>query len=162
MAKGLPVKKPIDGVKHIIAVASGKGGVGKSTVAVNLAVSLSNLQQKVGLLDADLFGPSIPRMTNLSGEPELTSQNKLRPLQNYGIKCMSMGFMVQEDNPVVWRGLMVMKALEQLIRDVDWGELDILVIDMPPGTGDTQLTISQQVPLDGMVQITTMTVDMSF
>ncbi|KAJ3055226.1 hypothetical protein HK097_011109 [Rhizophlyctis rosea] len=155
MQRGLPVKTPISGVKDVIAVASGKGGVGKSTTSVNLAVALSILGKKVGLLDADLFGPSIPRMMNLRGEPEIVKGNLLRPLENYGVKCMSMGFLVGDDAPVVWRGLMVMKALEQLLRQVDWSGLDVLVIDMPPGTGDTQLTITQQVPLTGAIIVST-------
>ncbi|KAL7753444.1 hypothetical protein RI367_001219 [Sorochytrium milnesiophthora] len=155
MMKGLPQKRPIDGVRHVVAVASGKGGVGKSTTAVNLSLALMSERLRVGLLDADLFGPSIPRMMNLSGTPDLTSRNLMRPLTNYGVKCMSMGFLVGESDPVVWRGLMVMKALEQLLRQVDWGELDVLVVDMPPGTGDTQLTICQQVPLSGAVIVST-------
>ncbi|KAJ3129554.1 hypothetical protein HK098_001030 [Nowakowskiella sp. JEL0407] len=152
--RGLPDKAPIPGVKHIIAVASGKGGVGKSTTAVNLAVSLASMKKRVGLLDADLFGPSIPRMMNLSGLPSTEGQ-KLVPLVNYGVKAMSMGFIVKEDEPVVWRGLMVMKGIEQLLKQVEWGELDVLVIDMPPGTGDTQLSVTQLVPLSGVVIVST-------
>ncbi|KAI8824027.1 P-loop containing nucleoside triphosphate hydrolase protein [Fimicolochytrium jonesii] len=157
MARGLPVKTPIAGVKHVVAVASGKGGVGKSTTAVNLAATLANHQNlRVGLLDADLFGPSIPLMLNLRGhEPELNDKGMLVPLVNYGVKAMSMGFLVREEDAVVWRGLMVMKALEQLLRQVDWAGTDVLVIDMPPGTGDTQLTITQQVPLDGAIIVST-------
>ncbi|KAG0259784.1 hypothetical protein DFQ27_003904 [Actinomortierella ambigua] len=156
MQRGLPQKIPIRGVKHIIAVASGKGGVGKSTTAVNLALAMAGMNKRVGILDADIFGPSIPRLMNLSGEPELTgTEDRLVPLTNFGVKCMSMGFMVGEDAPVVWRGIMVMKALQQLLHQVEWGELDVLVIDMPPGTGDTQLTISQQVPLSGVVIVST-------
>ncbi|KAK9722386.1 hypothetical protein K7432_002691 [Basidiobolus ranarum] len=153
--RGLPQKRAIPGVKHIIAVSSGKGGVGKSTTAVNIALAASTFQKKVGILDADIFGPSIPKLMNLKGEPELTEQGRLLPLTNYGVKTMSMGYLVKEDNPVVWRGLMVMKALQQLMYEVDWGQLDLLVIDMPPGTGDTQLTISQFLPLSGAVIIST-------
>lgn len=135
MTRGLPEKKRINGVKHVVCVASGKGGVGKSTTAVNLAVSLSVKGLNIGLLDADIYGPSIPKMMNLSGEPELNKNNQLIPLLNYGIKCMSMGFMVSQDAPIVWRGLMVMKAIQQLLWQVDWNGLDVLVIDLPPGTG---------------------------
>ncbi|KAG9324999.1 hypothetical protein KVV02_000508 [Mortierella alpina] len=147
MQRGLPQKMPIKGVKHIIAVASGKGGVGKSTTSVNLALAIAGMNKRVGLLDADIFGPSIPRLMNL--------KDRLVPLTNFGVKCMSMGFLVGEEAPVVWRGLMVMKALQQLLHQVEWGELDLLVIDMPPGTGDTQLTISQQIPLSGVVIVST-------
>ncbi|KAI9025065.1 nucleotide binding protein [Phycomyces nitens] len=157
--RGLPKKMPIAGVKRVIAVSSGKGGVGKSTTAVNLALAAAGMKQKVGILDADIFGPSIPSLMNLNGEPELSEKGKacdrLIPLQNYGVKCMSMGFLVDKEAPIVWRGLMVMKALQQLLHEVDWGHLDLLVIDMPPGTGDVQLTISQQVVLDGAVIIST-------
>eukprot|EP00842_Homolaphlyctis_polyrhiza_P004536 jgi/Hompol1/5083/HPOL_004162-RA len=154
--RGLPVKRAIAGVSHVVAVASGKGGVGKSTTSVNLAVALATKGQRVGLLDADLFGPSIPRMMNLSGEPLIDQKTgMLVPLTNYGVRCMSMGFLVGQDAPVVWRGLMVMKALEQLLRQVDWSGLDVLVIDMPPGTGDTQLTITQQIPLSGAIIVST-------
>ncbi|KAM9293865.1 iron-sulfur cluster transfer protein NUBPL [Gastrophryne carolinensis] len=157
MARGLPKLKPIPGVKHVLVVASGKGGVGKSTTAVNLALGIAQSKQvnAVGLLDADVYGPSIPRMMNLKGNPELTSNNLMIPLVNYGIKCMSMGFLVEETTPVVWRGLMVMSAIEQLLRKVDWGELDYLVIDMPPGTGDVQLSISQNIPISGAVIVST-------
>ncbi|XP_077504693.1 NUBP iron-sulfur cluster assembly factor, mitochondrial isoform X2 [Amblyomma americanum] len=156
-SRGLPKKFPVAGVKHVVLVASGKGGVGKSTTAVNLALALSLDESKptVGLLDADVYGPSIPRMMNLSGEPELTQQNLMKPLVNYGIKCMSMGFLVDEKVPVVWRGLMVMSAIEKLLRQVAWGPLDYLVVDMPPGTGDTQLSISQNIPVSGVVVVTT-------
>ncbi|KAL1921225.1 uncharacterized protein VTP21DRAFT_10941 [Calcarisporiella thermophila] len=150
-----PEKRRLPGVKHIIAVASGKGGVGKSTTAVNIALAASSLKKKVGILDADLFGPSIPKLMNLKGEPELNANNQLIPLINFGVRCMSMGFLVGEESPVVWRGLMVMKALQQLLHQVQWGDLDLLVIDMPPGTGDTQLTISQQIALSGAVIIST-------
>ncbi|XP_065917701.1 iron-sulfur cluster transfer protein NUBPL-like isoform X3 [Dysidea avara] len=152
-----PQKWPIPGVKHIILVASGKGGVGKSTAAVNLAVSLTHVNQNlsVGLLDADVYGPSVPKMMNLTQQPEVSKQNKMIPLINYGIKCMSMGFLVEETSAVIWRGLMVMSAVQKLLRQVDWGLLDVLVVDMPPGTGDTQLTISQQIAVSGAVLVTT-------
>ncbi|XP_063803535.1 iron-sulfur cluster transfer protein NUBPL [Pseudophryne corroboree] len=157
MSRGLPKQKPIPGVKHVLVVASGKGGVGKSTTAVNLALSLAavNHVNAVGLLDADVYGPSIPRMMNLKGNPEVSSKNFMIPLKNYGIRCMSMGFLVEETAPIVWRGLMVMSAIERLIRQVDWGELDYLVIDMPPGTGDVHLSISQNIPISGAVIVST-------
>jgi len=157
MARGLPKKWPIAGVKHVVVVASGKGGVGKSTTSVNLALGMlaSNQSLHVGLLDADVYGPSIPKMMNLNGQPELTKQNQMKPLVNFGVPCMSMGFLVEEGSPIVWRGLMVMSAIEKLLRQVAWGELDILVIDMPPGTGDTQLSISQHIPISGAVIVTT-------
>ncbi|CDH61546.1 iron-sulfur protein nubpl-like [Lichtheimia corymbifera JMRC:FSU:9682] len=154
--RGLPKKMPIAGVKNVIAVASGKGGVGKSTTAVNIALAAAGMKKRVGILDADIFGPSIPSLMNLRGEPDITEKgDRLVPLTNYGVKCMSMGFLVDKEAPVVWRGLMVMKALQQLLHQVEWGHLDLLVIDMPPGTGDVQLTISQQVELDGAVIIST-------
>jgi ATP-binding protein involved in chromosome partitioning len=139
----------------IIAVASGKGGVGKSTTAVNLALALHALGFETGLLDADIYGPSIPRMLGITARPTTTDDNKLEPMENYGVKCMSMGFLVDEETPVVWRGPMVGTALEQMMRDVNWGALDILVVDMPPGTGDAQLTMAQRVPLAGAVIVST-------
>ena len=146
----------IPGIKHIIAVASGKGGVGKSTTACNLAVGLAKLGLKVGVLDADLFGPSMPRLFGLNAKPDLASDgHKLNTLENFGVKVMSIGFLIEDDAPVVWRGPMVMSALTQLLREVAWGELDILVVDMPPGTGDTQLTMAQNVPLAGAVIVST-------
>ncbi|GFT63044.1 iron-sulfur protein NUBPL [Nephila pilipes] len=150
-------KFPIAGVKDVIIVASGKGGVGKSTTAVNLALAISANQQDklVGLLDADVYGPSIPLMMNLNDQPELTKNNLMKPLVNYGIKCMSMGFLVDEKSPIVWRGPMVMSAVEKLFRQVVWGPLDYLIVDMPPGTGDTQLSIAQTVPVSGAVIVTT-------
>ncbi|CDK24846.1 unnamed protein product [Kuraishia capsulata CBS 1993] len=152
---GLPVRQKIPGVKKIVVVASGKGGVGKSTVSANLAVGLSKLNLNVGLLDADVFGPSVPKLMNLSGEPRL-SDNKLQPLVNYGIQTMSMGYLIPtEQSAIVWRGLMVMKALQQLLFEVAWSNVDVLVIDMPPGTGDVQLTISQQCKVDGAVIVST-------
>ncbi|XP_042031544.1 iron-sulfur protein NUBPL-like isoform X2 [Salvia splendens] len=146
----------IGGVKDIIAVASGKGGVGKSTTAVNLAVSLANKWQlKVGLLDADVYGPSIPMMMKLHGKPEVSADKKMIPIENYGVRCMSMGSLVAEGDALVWRGPMVMKALEQMTRGVDWGTLDVLVVDMPPGTGDAQISISQRLQLSGAVIVST-------
>lgn len=142
-------------VKAVIAVASGKGGVGKSTTATNLAMALSQQGLKVGLFDADIYGPSMPRMLGIAGDPVSPDGNSLLPMENYGVKCMSIGFLVPEDSPIIWRGPMVMGALEQLLRDVKWGELDVMVIDMPPGTGDTQLTISQRVGLTGAVIVST-------
>lgn len=157
MSRGLPKQKPIPGVKHVLVVASGKGGVGKSTTAVNLALGIaaSHHVKAVGLLDADVYGPSIPRMMNLKGNPEVSDRNLMIPLVNYGIRCMSMGFLVEETAPIVWRGLMVMSAIERLLRQVEWGELDYLVIDMPPGTGDVQLSISQNIPISGAVIVST-------
>ncbi|ODQ81694.1 hypothetical protein BABINDRAFT_170395 [Babjeviella inositovora NRRL Y-12698] len=155
MSKGLPIKQKIPGVAKIILVSSAKGGVGKSTVSVNLALALQKLGKTTGLLDADIFGPSVPRLLNLSGEPRISDDGKLLPLSNYGIQSMSMGYLVAPENAVVWRGLMVMKALQQLLFEVKWENLDYLVIDMPPGTGDTQLTISQQLKVDGAVIVST-------
>jgi ATP-binding protein involved in chromosome partitioning len=149
----------IPGVKHLIAVASGKGGVGKSTTAVNLALGFQAIGLKAGILDADIYGPSQPRLLGLSGKPQVTGSNKLRPMEGYGLKAMSMGFMVDEGTPVVWRGPMIVQALGQMMREVEWagvsGGLDVLVIDMPPGTGDVQLTIAQQSPLSGAVIVST-------
>ncbi|EHK44060.1 uncharacterized protein TrAtP1_008533 [Trichoderma atroviride] len=150
-----PQRRKITGVDKVIAVSSAKGGVGKSTVAANLSLAFARLGFRAGILDTDIFGPSIPTLFDLSGEPRLSSNNQLVPLTNYGVKTMSMGYLVGESAPVVWRGPMVMKAIQQLLHEVDWGGLDILVLDLPPGTGDTQLTITQQVILDGSVIITT-------
>ncbi|MGB3810546.1 MAG: Mrp/NBP35 family ATP-binding protein [Parvibaculum sp.] len=144
----------IPGVAAIVAVASGKGGVGKSTVAVNLALGLAKLGRRVGLLDADIYGPSIPRMLGLKGKPEVEGK-KLKPMENYGIKTMSIGFLVEEDTAMIWRGPMVQSALTQMMTDVAWGELDVLIVDMPPGTGDAQLTMVQRVPLTGAVVVST-------
>lgn len=147
---------PID-VKHlgkIISVVSGKGGVGKSTVAANLAVALAQKNLRIGLLDADVYGPSVPRLFALSEKPE-TKDHKLQPLEKYGLKIMSIGFMVGEETPVIWRGAMVQTALKQMLQDVAWGELDALIIDMPPGTGDAQLTFAQSVPMAGAVIVST-------
>ena len=145
----------VPGVRSIVAVASGKGGVGKSTTTTNLALALATLGLKVGVLDADIYGPSQPRMLGISGRPTSPDGKTLDPMNNYGVKCMSMGFLVAEDTPMIWRGPMVQSALQQMLRDVDWGELDILVVDMPPGTGDAQLTMAQQVPLTGAVIVST-------
>jgi ATP-binding protein involved in chromosome partitioning len=148
--------QPISGVKHIIAIASGKGGVGKSTVACNLAVALAKIGLNVGVLDADLFGPSIPRLFGVTAKPDLSSDGKkLVPLAAYGVKVMSIGFLVDEGAPVIWRGPMVTSALNQLLREVEWGALDVLVVDMPPGTGDTQLSMAQNVALSGAVIVST-------
>jgi ATP-binding protein involved in chromosome partitioning len=148
--------EPLPGVEHIIAVASGKGGVGKSTVACNLAVGLAKIGLKVGVLDADLFGPSMPKLFGIHSKPGLAPDGKrLLPLESFGVKVMSIGFLIEEGAPVVWRGPMVISALNQLLREVVWGELDVLVVDMPPGTGDTQLTMAQNVPLAGAVIVST-------
>jgi ATP-binding protein involved in chromosome partitioning len=148
-------KPGVPGIKHIIAVASGKGGVGKSTTTANLALAMAANGLKVGVLDADIYGPSVPRLFNVSGRPEPVSGRVLKPLEGYGIKVMSMGFMVEEETPMIWRGPMVISALTQMLREVAWGELDVLVVDMPPGTGDAQLTMAQQVPLAGAVIVST-------
>jgi ATP-binding protein involved in chromosome partitioning len=144
------------GVRAIVAVASGKGGVGKSTVAANLALACKANGLSVGVLDADIYGPSMPRMLGISGRPTASPDGKiLRPMENFGVKCMSIGFLVPEDTPMIWRGPMVMSALQQMLRDVSWGELDIMIVDMPPGTGDAQLTMAQQVALAGAVIVST-------
>jgi len=145
----------LPGVRSIIAVASGKGGVGKSTTAANLALGLAAEGHSVGLLDADIYGPSMPRMMGITGQPASADGKTLDPMENYGIKVMSMGFLVDEETPMIWRGPMVQSALEQMMRDVNWGELDVLVVDMPPGTGDAQLTMAQRVPLTGAVIVST-------
>ncbi|KAG8423917.1 hypothetical protein J3458_000764 [Metarhizium acridum] len=150
-----PQRRKITGVETVIAVSSAKGGVGKSTVAANLSLAFARLGFRAGILDTDIFGPSIPTLFDLSGEPRLSRNNQLVPLTNYGVKTMSMGYLVGENAPVVWRGPMVMKAIQQLLHEVDWGGLEILVLDLPPGTGDTQLTITQQVILDGSIIVTT-------
>ncbi len=152
----MPAKNAIPGVKSIIAVASGKGGVGKSTTAVNFALALAARGLKVGILDADIYGPSVPRLMGLSGQkPEVDEDRTLVPLENYGLKVMSIGFLVEEETPMIWRAPMAVSALTQMLRESAWGELDALVVDMPPGTGDVQLTMAQQVPLTGAVIVST-------
>ncbi len=148
--------RPIEGVDRIIAVASGKGGVGKSTTACNLAIGLAKLGLRVGVLDADVFGPSMPRLFGIKEKPTLAADGqKLKPIEKYGVKVMSIGFLIEENSAIVWRGPMVTSALNQFLRDVEWGQLDVLVIDMPPGTGDVQLTIAQNAPLAGAVIVST-------
>ncbi len=149
-----PQRMGISGVESVIAVASGKGGVGKSTVAVNLALALSQLGMKVGLLDADIYGPSVPRLLGINEKP-VSDGHKLQPIEKFGLKTMSIGFLVGEESPLVWRGPMVQSALTQMMNDVAWAPLDVLVLDMPPGTGDAQLTIAQRVPLKGAVIVST-------
>ena len=145
----------VPGVKNIIAVASGKGGVGKSTVSVNLAVALAQAGATVGLLDGDITGPNIPMMMGLEGQPKASANNKITPLERYGVKTISIQFFVPEGQPIVWRGPLVGGAIQQFLRDVDWGDLDYLVIDLPPGTSDAQLTLAQAVPISGAVLVTT-------
>jgi ATP-binding protein involved in chromosome partitioning len=146
--------KPLEGVKNIIAVASGKGGVGKSTVSANMALALAAEGANVGILDADIYGPSQPRMFGLSGQPS-TDGNRIQPMVSYHIQTMSIGYLIEEDTPMIWRGPMVTQALEQLLRDTQWDNLDYLIIDLPPGTGDTQLTLAQKVPVSGAIIVTT-------
>ena len=145
----------VPGIRRVIAVASGKGGVGKSTVSVNLACALRHLGAEVGLLDCDIYGPSLPLMMGIHNRPTLSEAEKLVPPANHGVRLMSMGLLVEGDAPVIWRGPMIMKTIQQFISDVDWGELDFLVVDLPPGTGDAQLSLCQTVPLDGGVIVTT-------
>lgn len=150
-----PGRRGIKNVKHIIAVASGKGGVGKSTVSVNLAMALYNQGYKVGILDADIYGPSLPIMLGINADPTVNDENKIVPPERFGLKVMSFGFFAPPESAVIWRGPMIMKALQQFFYDVDWGELDFLVIDLPPGTGDAQLTLVQSLPISGSVIVTT-------
>jgi ATP-binding protein involved in chromosome partitioning len=166
-AGGSPVKAPpragaaartvagVPGVEAVIAVASGKGGVGKSTTAVNLALGLRDLGMRVGVLDADIYGPSMPRLLAIKGKPDTIGGRMLKPMESFGLKVMSIGFLVDEETPMIWRGPMVMTAITQMLREVEWGTLDIMVVDMPPGTGDAQLTLAQQVPLAGAVIVST-------
>ena len=151
----LPKAAGIPGVKQIIAVASGKGGVGKSTTTANLAVGLATLGLRVGVLDADIYGPSVPKIFGITGKPRLVSGRTLAPMEAYGLKVMSIGFLIDEETPMIWRGPMVISAITQMLREVAWGELDVLVVDMPPGTGDAQLTMAQQTPLAGAVIVST-------
>jgi ATP-binding protein involved in chromosome partitioning len=149
-----PAQAP-EGVGAIIAVASGKGGVGKSTTAVNLALALRDLGLSVGMLDADIYGPSVPKLLAIRGKPRTIGGTRLVPMDGYGLKVMSIGFLVEEETPMIWRGPMVMSALTQMLREVEWGKLDVMVVDMPPGTGDAQLTMAQQVPLKGAIIVST-------
>ncbi|MDX1810649.1 MAG: iron-sulfur cluster carrier protein ApbC, partial [Gammaproteobacteria bacterium] len=146
---------PIKNVKNIIAVASGKGGVGKSTTSVNLALAIAAEGGKVGIMDADIYGPSQPRMLGITGQPDSKDGKSMEPMENYGVQAMSIGFLIDEETPMIWRGPMVTQALEQMINDTNWSELDYLVIDLPPGTGDIQLTLSQKIPVSGAVIVTT-------
>ncbi|KAJ2906489.1 hypothetical protein MKZ38_001470 [Zalerion maritima] len=163
MQRGLPQRQRIKDVNKVVAVSSAKGGVGKSTIAANLALAFARQGYRSGILDTDLFGPSIPTLFALNEEPRLSAtysyadslDNQLIPLSNYGVKTMSMGYLIPEDSPVVWRGLMVMKAMQQLLHEVEWGGLDVLVLDLPPGTGDTQLSLTQQIEIDGTIIVTT-------
>jgi ATP-binding protein involved in chromosome partitioning len=151
------LRNGIPGVKHLVAVASGKGGVGKSTTAINLALGLQTLGLKVAVLDADVYGPSMPKLFGLAGKPEASDAEgkRMKPMSRYGIEVASIGFLVDEDTPMIWRGPMVMSALTQLLREVSWGETDVMIVDMPPGTGDAQLTLAQQTPLSGAVIVST-------
>jgi ATP-binding protein involved in chromosome partitioning len=148
-------QQKVPGIRRIIAVASGKGGVGKSTVSANLACGLQHLGAKVGLLDCDIYGPSIPLMMGVHERPTISAEEKMVPPSNYGVKLMSMGFLVEGDQPVIWRGPMIMKTIQQFFSAVEWGDLDVLLVDLPPGTGDAQLSLCQTVPLDGGVIVTT-------
>src|SRR3984957_16461652 len=150
-----PSPAGIPGVTSIIAVASGKGGVGKSTTAVNLALGLPDLGLKVGILDADIYGPSMPKLLAIREKPQTVGGNRLKPIERHGMQVMSIGFLIEEETPMIWRGPMVMSALTQMLREVEWGTLDVMVVDMPPGTGDAQLTMAQQVPLKGAVIVST-------
>jgi len=154
-APGAEGRPGIPGVAAIIAVASGKGGVGKSTVAVNLALALHGLGLKVGILDADIYGPSLPKLLAIRERPQTVGGTRLKPIMRHGVAVMSIGFLVEEETPMIWRGPMVMSALTQMLREVEWGTLDVMVVDMPPGTGDAQLTMAQQVPLRGAVIVST-------
>src|ERR1043166_4476703 len=152
---GVAQANKVPGIKRIVAVASGKGGVGKSTCSVNLACALQHLGERVGLLDCDIYGPSIPLMMGIKQRPTISADEKLVPPQNFGVKLMSMGFLLDSDQPVIWRGPMIQKTIQQFVHSVDWGELDYLLVDLPPGTGDAHLSLCQTVPLDGGVIVTT-------
>jgi ATP-binding protein involved in chromosome partitioning len=154
---GSPMGKqaPVPGVAAIIAVASGKGGVGKSTTALNLALGLRDLGLKVGVLDSDIYGPSMPKLTGIREKPQLNDAKRMIPIERFGLKVMSIGFLVEEETPMIWRGPMVQSAITQMLREVEWGALDVMVVDMPPGTGDAQLTLAQQVPLQGAIIVST-------
>lgn len=152
---GVAQPNKVPGIKRIVAIASGKGGVGKSTCSVNLACAFQHLGERVGLLDCDIYGPSIPLMMGIKQRPTISADEKLVPPQNFGVKLMSMGFLLDSDQPVIWRGPMIMKTIQQFVHSVDWGELDYLLVDLPPGTGDAQLSLCQTVPLDGGVIVTT-------
>lgn len=156
-ARARATSKPagMPGIKHVIAVASGKGGVGKSTTACNIALGLAALGLKIGILDADIYGPSQPKLFGIRGKPRVNSTGLLEPMERFGVKLMSIGFLVEEDLAMIWRGPMVISAITQMLRGVTWGELDVLVVDMPPGTGDAQLTMAQQTPLAGAVIVST-------
>jgi ATP-binding protein involved in chromosome partitioning len=149
------VQPGVPGVDAVIAVASGKGGVGKSTTAVNLALGLRDLGLKVGMLDADIYGPSLPKLLAIKEKPQTIGGTRLKPIERYGLTVMSIGFLIDEETPMIWRGPMVMSAITQMLREVEWGKLDVMVVDMPPGTGDAQLTMAQQVPLKGAVIVST-------
>jgi ATP-binding protein involved in chromosome partitioning len=156
-AKAATLSNAVPGIKHIVAVASGKGGVGKSTTAVNLALALHSLGLRVAVLDADVYGPSLPKLFGLTGKPQAADAEgkRMKPMTRYGVELMSIGFMVAEDTPMIWRGPMVMSAITQLLREVAWSETDVMIVDMPPGTGDAQLTLAQQTPLSGAVIVST-------
>jgi ATP-binding protein involved in chromosome partitioning len=157
VAAAAPLRDGIPGVKHLVAVASGKGGVGKSTTAINLALGLKSLGLRVAVLDADVYGPSMPKLFGLSGKPVASDREgkKMKPMSRHGVEVASIGFLVDEDTPMIWRGPMVMSALTQLLREVEWSEMDVMIVDMPPGTGDAQLTMAQQTPLSGAVIVST-------
>lgn len=156
MANPFDQQQPIPGVKHIIAISSGKGGVGKSTVTSHLAIALAKKGAKVGLMDADIYGPSIPRMFGILNQaPPVNSNNKIEPIERYNVKIMSMGLLVEDNQALIWRGPMLFKAIEQFVRDVNWGELDYLLVDLPPGTGDVQLTLCQKVPMSAAITVST-------
>ncbi|KAH8400616.1 hypothetical protein KR222_008737, partial [Zaprionus bogoriensis] len=155
MARSLPKREALHGVQDIVVVASGKGGVGKSTVAANLACSMAKMGARVGLLDGDIFGPSIPLLMNVHSEPRVNERNLILPPQNYGVKCLSMGMLTPPDGAIIWRGPLVMSAIQRLLKGADWSPLDVLVVDTPPGTGDVHLSLSQHAPITGVLLVTT-------